>query len=106
MRRSSDASARMLHHSSPHHSESILMVVASLSKAFTKVFGSRNERLVKSYRRRVEQINALEPQTRKLTDAELKAKTAEFRERVAKGTKIAEIMPEIMAVAREAMDRA
>ncbi len=81
------------------------MVVAAIGKAFTKVFGSRNERLLKNYRRRVLQINALEPQMRRLTDAELKAKTSEFRKRIADGERVADVMPEIMAAAREAMDR-
>ncbi len=81
------------------------MVVSLVSKGFTKVFGSRNDRLVKAYMRRVEQINALEPQVRQLTDAQLRAKTAEFRQRIAQGEKIASLMPEALAVAREVMDR-
>ena len=81
------------------------MVIALASKAFTKVFGSRNERLIKAYTNRVEQINALGPKVRALTDAQLKAKTAEFQGRIAKGEKMADIMPEVLAVAREAMDR-
>ena len=48
------------------------MVIATVSKVFTSVFGSRNDRLVKSYFKRVEQINALEPEVRKLTDAEIR----------------------------------
>lgn len=81
------------------------MVIALASKAFTKVFGSRNDRLIKAYTNRVEQINALEPQVRALTDAQLKAKTAEFKDRIAQGQKMADIMAEVLAVAREAMDR-
>ena len=51
----------------------------------TKIFGSRNNRLVKAYRRRVAQINKLEPELKKLTDDQLKAKTQEFRDRLQKG---------------------
>src|ERR1700686_4038839 len=47
-----------------------------------KVFGTKNERVIKSLMPRVEAINALEPQTQKLTDAELRAKTDEFRQRI------------------------
>ncbi len=82
------------------------MVVATVGKAFSKVFGSRNDRLIKAYSRRVEQINALEPQTRALTDAQLRAKTAEFRERNTGGERAAALIPEVLAVAREVMDRA
>ncbi len=81
------------------------MVITSLSKGFSKIFGSRNDRLVKAYAQRVRDINALEPQARALTDAQLKAKTAEFQSRVADGEKILAIMPEVLATAREAMDR-
>jgi preprotein translocase subunit SecA len=81
------------------------MVIEYISKGFTKVFGSRNERLLKAYRRRVEQINALEPQVRVLTDPQLRAKTEEFRRRFSEGEKISALLPQIMAVAREAMDR-
>ncbi|MFI4861832.1 MAG: preprotein translocase subunit SecA [Phycisphaerales bacterium JB063] len=81
------------------------MVAKKFSKAFTKVFGSRNERVIKRYRQRVEQINALEPKIRQLTDAELGQKTAEFRERIAGGEPAKAMLPEVLAVAREAMDR-
>ena len=47
-----------------------------------KVFGTKNERVIKSMKPRVEAINALEPQTQELTDAELRAKTDEFRQRI------------------------
>jgi preprotein translocase subunit SecA len=71
-----------------------------------KIFGSRNQRMVKRYLRVVDQVNALEAATRRLTDAELKSKTAEFRARIAKGEKPLGMIPEVFAVAREAMDRA
>ena len=51
----------------------------------TKIFGSRNERLIKQYRRQVAAINKLEPAMEALSDAELQAKTQEFRDRIAKG---------------------
>lgn len=51
---------------------------------FKKVFGSRNERLLKQYRRAVREINALEPQVASLSDEQLRQKTDEFRDRVAK----------------------
>ncbi len=81
-------------------------MISLVSKAFTKVFGSRNERLLKQYRRRVGQINALEPQIRRLTDPQLWAKTAEFQRRSAEGERVAAMLPQIMAVTREVMDRA
>ncbi|MEM6458670.1 MAG: hypothetical protein AAF710_04695, partial [Planctomycetota bacterium] len=82
------------------------MVVQAVGKGFAKVFGSRNERVIKNYNKRVAAINALEDATRRLTDAELRAKTAEFRKRSADGEGRDALLPEIMAVAREAMDRA
>ncbi|MEO1237548.1 MAG: hypothetical protein AAFX76_12240, partial [Planctomycetota bacterium] len=82
------------------------MVVQAVGKGFAKVFGSRNERVIKTYNKRVAQINALEDQTRRLTDAELRAKTEEFRKRSADGESKDTLLLEIMAVAREAMDRA
>lgn len=82
------------------------MVVSLVTKSLIKIFGSRNERFIKSYARRVEAINACEADVRTLTDAQLKAKTAEFRGRIESGEKIADLLPEVLAVAREAMDRA
>jgi len=82
------------------------MVIAALSKGFTRIFGSRNERILKSYHRRVEQINAWEATVSKLTDAELQAKTPEFQQRLAQGEKLSVVMLEALAVAREVMDRA
>jgi len=81
------------------------MVTAKVSKAFAKVFGSRNDRLIKRYQQRVDQINLLEPETRALTDAQLREKTTAFRERADKGETGKQMLSEIMAVAREAMDR-
>jgi len=53
-----------------------------------KIFGSRNDRLLKQYRRRVNAINALEAEVSKLTDEALRAKTPAFRERLAAGTEL------------------
>ncbi|MGR6777349.1 preprotein translocase subunit SecA [Sphaerotilus sulfidivorans] len=72
-----------------------------LPKLLTQIFGSRNDRLLKQYRRVVERINALEPQFEKLSEDELRGKTAEFRQRVAAGTSLDNLLPEAFAVVRE-----
>ena len=77
-----------------------------LGPILSKVFGSRNERFVKRYTQRVEAIGALEPQMRALTDAQLRAKVTEFRERIDAGVKPEDILAEVFAAAREGMDRA
>ena len=71
----------------------------------TKIFGSRNERLIKQYRRQVAAINKLEPAMEALSDAELQAKTQEFRDRIAKGATTDELLTEAFAVVREASKR-
>ena len=71
----------------------------------TKIFGSRNDRLIKQYRRKCDAINKLEPAMQALSDEELKAKTQEFRDRIAKGTTTDELLPEAFAVVREASVR-
>ncbi|MDB5762702.1 MAG: secA [Herminiimonas sp.] len=71
----------------------------------TQIFGSRNQRLLKQYQKTVRDINALEPAMEKLSDTELKAKTPEFKERIAKGEKLDDILPEAFAVCREASKR-
>jgi len=70
-----------------------------------KIFGSRNQRLVKQYQKTVAAINALEPQIEQLTDDQLRAKTDEFRQRVASGESLDKILPEAFAVCREASKR-
>ena len=72
----------------------------------TKIFGSRNDRLLKQYRTVVARINALEPDFEKLSDDALRAKTQEFKERVAKGETLEVILPEAFAVVREGSKRA
>ena len=71
----------------------------------TKIFGSRNDRLLKQYRAVVARINALEPQYEKLGDDALKAKTQEFKDRLAKGETLDAILPEAFAVVREGSKR-
>ena len=77
-----------------------------LNNLVKKVFGSRNERLVKRMAKSVEQINVLEPALVELSDDALAAKTVEFRERLAKGESTEQLLPEAFAVVREAGKRA
>ncbi len=70
-----------------------------------KLIGSRNDRLLKQYRKLVTQINGLEPKISALSDAELAAKTEEFRSRHAQGTSLDDLLPEAFAVVREAGKR-
>ena len=72
----------------------------------TKIFGSRNDRLLKTYRKTITQINALEPQYEKLDDEALRLKTEEFRTRIAGGVMLEAILPEAFAVVREGSNRA
>jgi len=76
-----------------------------LPKILTSIFGSRNERLLKQYRRVVATINALEPQFESLDDTALKAKTAEFRQRFSSGETLDALLPEAFAVVREGSKR-
>ena len=71
----------------------------------TKLFGSRNDRLIKKMRKDVAKINALEPAIEALSDDELKAKTTEFRERLENNETLETILPEAFAVVREASKR-
>lgn len=79
------------------------MISNLLKKVF---FGSRNDRLLKQYGAIVSRINALEAQTQALSDDGLRAKTAEFRERIAKGESLDDLLPEAFAVCREGAKRA
>jgi len=90
-----------------------------ITNVLTKIFGSRNERLLKQYSRTVDRINALEPEMARLSDAALGAKTNEFRQRLrekladvppeqqdeAEGAALEELLPEAFAVVREAGKR-
>ncbi len=73
-----------------------------ITKFLTKIFGSRNQRLLKSYGRNVARINALEPSTKALSDDALRARTDEFRKRFAAGETLDVLLPEAFAVVREA----
>ena len=72
-----------------------------LSTLFKKVFGSRNDRLVKQYANNVRAINDLEPSMQALSDEQLRAKTAEFKQRYIDGESLDKLLPEAFAVVRE-----
>ncbi|MGY1521290.1 preprotein translocase subunit SecA [Luteimonas sp. A482] len=72
-----------------------------LNRLLTSVFGSRNDRFVKQLGGIVKKINALEPQMQALSDAELQAKTEEFKQRIANGEALDKVLPEAFAVCRE-----
>jgi preprotein translocase subunit SecA len=76
-----------------------------ITDTLKKLFGSRNDRLLKTYRKSVNQINALEPTIQTLSDEALRAKTVEFKERLAKGEALDDLLPEAFAVVREASVR-
>jgi preprotein translocase subunit SecA len=76
-----------------------------LNSLLTRVFGSRNERLLRQLQRSVERINALEPEMEKLTDEQLQAKTPEFKQRIENGEALDKLLPEAFAVCREASRR-
>ncbi len=78
-------------------------IVGTLGK---KIFGTRNERMVKRYLRIVDQVSAREDEIRNLTDQQLRGKTDEFRKRIEAGEKAFDMIPDVFAIAREAMDRA
>jgi preprotein translocase subunit SecA len=71
----------------------------------TQLFGSRNDRLVKQYRKTAFRINALEPSLELLTDEQLRAKTQEFKDRVTAGESLDNLLPEAFAVVREGSKR-
>ncbi|MET3372314.1 preprotein translocase subunit SecA [Variovorax boronicumulans] len=71
----------------------------------TQIFGSRNDRLLKQYRKTVTRINALEPEFEKLSDDALRAKTQEFKDRIAKGESLDDLLPEAFATVREGSKR-
>ncbi|MCP4128014.1 MAG: preprotein translocase subunit SecA [Gammaproteobacteria bacterium] len=73
-----------------------------LTKTFSKIFGSRNERLIKRMSRVVTKINELEPALQALTDDELKGKTTEFRDRLEQGEALDDLLVEAFATVREA----
>ena len=76
-----------------------------LPKLLTSIFGSRNDRLLKTYRRTVQQINALEPKFEEDDDAALQGRTAELRQRAAAGETLDALLPEAFAIVREGSKR-
>ena len=76
-----------------------------INSLLTRVFGSSNDRQLRQLNRIVVRINALEPDIEKLSDDELKARTPEFRKRIADGETLDKILPEAFAVCREASRR-
>ena len=76
-----------------------------LNRLLTGLFGSRNERVLKQLNKTVAQINALEPKLQALSDAELRARTDEFKRRLAEGATLDSILPEAFATVREASVR-
>ncbi|MDQ1109822.1 preprotein translocase subunit SecA [Stenotrophomonas rhizophila] len=76
-----------------------------INSLLTRVFGSRNERQLRQLNRIVAKINALEPDIEKLSDEQLKAKTPEFKQRIADGEALDKVLPEAFAVCREASRR-
>jgi preprotein translocase subunit SecA len=83
----------------------ISTLIDGLGKGLRRVFGSRNERLLKEMEPLVDRINVLEPEMQALSDGELSAKTDEFKSRLADGETLDDILPEAFAVVREAARR-
>jgi len=76
-----------------------------VTNILTKIFGSRNDRLLKQYRNAALRVNAMEKQLEQLSDEALRAKTQEFRERIANGETLEALLPEAFAVVREGSKR-
>jgi preprotein translocase subunit SecA len=85
--------------------EFLRSILEALWRLPARIFGSRNQRLLKQYSHAVQSINALEPALEKLSDAELRAKTEELKKRHAEGAALDELLPEAFAVVREASKR-
>ena len=75
------------------------------NQLLTKLFGSRNERVLRQYQKNIARINQMEDGLKALDDAALKAKTGEFKQRVANGETLDQLLPEAFAVCREASIR-
>ena len=76
-----------------------------INKVVAKIVGSRNDRLIKKYQKSVDEINNYEAQYQALSDEQLQAKTAEFKDRLATGQSLEDLLPEAFAVMREASQR-
>ena len=77
----------------------------ALNTLAKRIFGTTNDRRLKSFSARVPRINALEPEVAKLSDDELRARTARFREQVAKGRRLDDLLPDAFATVREGAKR-
>src|ERR1700684_1863328 len=78
----------------------------TVGSVITKIFGSRNDRLIKRYRKMVDQINAIEPKIQALDDNQLRDRTQELRVGLTSGKiKSGDVVPEVFAIIRESMDR-
>ena len=75
------------------------------NQLLTKLFGSRNERVLRQYQKQIARINQMEEGLKALDDAALKAKTGEFKQRIEKGETLDQLLPEAFAVCREASIR-
>ncbi|MEN9670796.1 MAG: protein translocase, subunit SecA, partial [Pseudomonadota bacterium] len=75
------------------------------SNFLTQIFGSRNDRQLKQYRKVIAKINALEPSLELLSDDQLKSKTQAFKDRIANGESLDALLPEAFAVVREGSKR-
>jgi preprotein translocase subunit SecA len=76
-----------------------------LNSLLTRIFGSRNERLLRQFQKNIDRINSYEPEMEKLNDDALRGKTEEFKARLEKGENLDQILPEAFAVCREASRR-
>src|SRR5665811_1979754 len=76
-----------------------------LNRIFTNILGSRNQRVLNKFWKTVETSNSFEPQIEGLSDAALRAKTDEFRQRLQGGETVDNLLPEAFAVVREASKR-
>ncbi len=82
------------------------MPIQTITRGLTKVFGTRNDRLVKGFRKRVEQVNAFESQITELTDAQLRERVVEMRQAIESGdSQIDDLKFEALAIMRETLDR-
>ncbi|HEU4351495.1 MAG TPA: preprotein translocase subunit SecA [Burkholderiales bacterium] len=85
--------------------EFLRSILEALWRLPARIFGSRNQRLLKQYSHVVQAVNALEPALEKLSDAQLREKTTELKDRHARGASLEELLPEAFAVVREASKR-
>jgi preprotein translocase subunit SecA len=82
-----------------------VVMLTQITTFASKMFGSSNDRKIKSFRSKIEAVNALEPELIKLSDDDFKQRTARFREQVASGRPLDDLLPEAFATVREAAKR-